>query len=42
MGRYDESFDETWVADAPKNKGFPYTFPFVFDRDEDRFANSPD
>ena len=40
MGRFDESFDETW--DIPVVKGtqsFPYTFPFLFDRDNtDRFA----
>ena len=36
MSRYDTTFDETWIIDVSKNLGFPYTFPFVFDRTENR------
>ncbi len=36
MSRYDASFDESWDIDVSKDKGFPYTFPFQFDRTETR------
>ena len=42
MSRYDATFDETWDIDVSKNKGFPYTFPFVFDREENRYITDPE
>ena len=36
MSRYDTPGGETWDVDTARNKGFPYTFPFIFDRIGDR------
>lgn len=45
MARFDTSFDETWDDDCAGSKGqpvgFPYTFPFFFDRDA-RFSDDLD
>ena len=41
MSRYDATFDESWVIDVTHNEGFPYTFPFQFDRDESRAIIQP-
>lgn len=41
MARYDEATEETWDDDVPKNKGFPYEFPFYFDREDERYVNPP-
>ena len=38
MARFDAIFDETWDVDVSKNKGFPYTFPLVFDRENNRYV----
>ncbi len=37
MARYDTSFDETWDVAVPTDTGFPYTFPFAFDRNDVRY-----
>lgn len=41
MGRYDTSPTETWDVDVSKNKGFPYTFKFAFDRENNRNITKP-
>ena len=41
MSRYDSTFDETWDIDVTHNEGFSYTFPFQFDREEDRAIIQP-
>ena len=41
MGRYDTRPTETWDAPVAKNKGFPYEFPFYFDRDNIRTSKEP-
>ncbi len=40
MGRYDSYTDETWEIDPPKEAtyGFPKDFPFVFDREDNRYS----
>ncbi len=41
MSRYASSPAETWDADVPKNEGFPYEFPFIFDRETNRNVVNP-
>ena len=41
MPRYDATFDETWDIDVTHNEGFPYLFPFQFDREEARAITRP-
>ena len=41
MSRYDSTFDEIWDIDVTHNKGFPYEFPFQFDREESRAITQP-
>ena len=45
MTRYSTSPDDDWVASTAGSHeqlvGFPYTFPFYFDRADDKNAVSP-
>uniref|UniRef100_A0A6M3LBD7 Uncharacterized protein n=1 Tax=viral metagenome TaxID=1070528 RepID=A0A6M3LBD7_9ZZZZ len=41
MSRYGSTFDETWDINVTHNEGFPYDFPFQFDREEARAITQP-
>ena len=45
MARYDSpQTEETWEIDSPKEitYGFPKTFPFIFDRKDNRYSFASD